>query len=132
MPSLSVVEASTLPDGLIRTTTTFAIPTLLASATRPVILMFVRRREAAARKDSSDGGGASVVVGVVVVGGVGVTLASGKRVDTWLGEFSFAASCFGTAVRTVSGAGLFSDVAVGGLDSVDVSEVDCGFVSAVD
>src|SRR5215470_3216400 len=127
MPSLSVVEASTLPEGLIKTTTTFGIPTLVASVTRPVILMFVRMREAAARNDSSDGGAASLVVGATVVGEleVEVTLGSGKGVVTGLGEFSFAgASCLGASVRFVSADGVFSGAATGGVDSFDVSAVD--------
>jgi len=58
-PSLSVVAASTLPDGLIKTTVAFASGALLTSRIRPVILIVDRKRDDAARKDSSDGGGAA-------------------------------------------------------------------------
>jgi len=43
----------TLPDGLINTTTAFAIPDLFTSTTRPEILIIERRRDAAARAESS-------------------------------------------------------------------------------
>jgi len=49
-----VRTAITLPDGLTNTTVTFAMPVLLASTIRPVILIVERRREAAVRNSSSD------------------------------------------------------------------------------
>ena len=125
------MEASTLPDGLISTTTTFAIPTLVASATRPVIFMFVRRRAAAARNDSSEGGGASVVVVGWVAAGVGVAVTSDVGFGTELGKFSLVVSGFAVSARAVSGVGDFSGKAAGGVDSIDVAEVGCVLVSAV-
>src|SRR6185369_595024 len=98
MPSLSVVAAITLPDGLINTTVTFEIPTLFASIMRPVTFTVVRKRAAAFLSASSDidfgaagsdfgvsagagsgvvvGCGAGVVVSGVVVAGVEVLTAA--------------------------------------------------------
>src|SRR6185369_8886872 len=86
MPSVSVVAAITLPDGLINTTVTFEIPTLFASTMRPVTFTVVRKRAAAFLSASSEsdfgaagsdfgvsGAGSGVVVGCgagVVVSGV--------------------------------------------------------------
>ena len=66
LPFVSVVDASTLPEGLINTTTTFALPPLLASSTRPLSLTIERRRDAAARAESSEDAGVGDSVGVVV------------------------------------------------------------------
>src|SRR5687767_11828677 len=82
---MSVVDASTLPDGLINTTTTFGIPTLEASKARPLIFITDRRREAFARNPSSEDTGSlpdevdSVGVGdgAAVGSAVGVAGASG-------------------------------------------------------
>src|SRR5215216_4166159 len=104
MPSLSVVAAITLPDGLINTTVTFAMPTLLASTIRPVTFTVDRKRAAAFLSASSDMAGAGagsdfgvsagapsgvvvgcaagVVVSGVVVAGVDAPLPTGADAVT--------------------------------------------------
>src|SRR6185369_17219663 len=87
MPSLSVVAAITLPDGLINTTVTFERPTLFASTMRPVTFTVVRKRAEAFLSASSEidfGGGAGsdfVVSGFEVSGaGSGVVVGCGAGV----------------------------------------------------
>lgn len=122
LPFVSVVEASTLPEGLINTTTTFAIPTLFASTTRPVILTIERRRDAAARAESS----------VEVVGGpvgfAGVDSATGGAVGSGDGEGALVGAVFVSVglvtfpARVVSGVGDLS-----GFGEVGVGSADAGF-----
>ena len=82
LPSLSVVDARTEPDGLIKTTVTFPSPFLSASTTRPVILMFERSLAPAARRASSLGGSGWLGVGdsESTVEGVGEGVGVGSEV----------------------------------------------------
>ena len=126
-PSLSVVAASTLPDGLIKTTVAFASGTLLESTMRPVILIVDRKREEAARKDSSEGGCAAGAG--ESVGGAGVDEASGLGVSLGVGSGLAVSvgleedSGFAVSVGVEDDAGFAVSVAVGGEVSVGVG---CG------
>jgi hypothetical protein len=124
LPSLSVVEAITEPDGLINTTTTFAIPVLFVSLTWPDILIMERRRDAAARKEVSDVGKASageaegVGLGVGAAdeeAGVAAGALSGFRVSI-LSDGIIGASVLGASLvmfeEDASVIGTFSGVAV--------------------
>ena len=109
---MSVVDARTEPDGLIRTTTTFEIPVRVESRMRPLILMLDRTRDAAARRASSvigSGGvaGASVVV-VDGVSGDGVGVGDGPLEDG-VGSGVAAGVASGDAVG-IAGSGLGASV----------------------
>ena len=100
---MSVVDASTLPEGLISTTTTFAIPPLFASTTRPLILMIERRRDAAARAESS----VEVAGDVVWVAGVesGEAVGSGDGDEALVGAVFVSVGLVLTFSTGVSGVG---------------------------
>ena len=103
MPFVSVVDASTLPEGLISTTTTFAIPPLFASTTRPLILMIERRRDAAARAESS----VEVAGDVVWFAGVesGEAVGSGDGDEALVGAVFVSVGLVLTFSTGVSGVG---------------------------
>ena len=129
LPFVSVVDASTLPEGLISTTTTFGIPPLFASTTRPLILMVERRRDAAARAESSEvagvGDSVGVALGFVGAGWVAVGAGSGD------GEGKLAGAVFvsvGLLVSEGVGVGDFSGFGEPEVGSADV--VFCGFAAA--
>lgn len=121
-----MVDANTEPDGLIRTTTTFEIPSLFESNTRPVILIFERNRDPAALRASSLKGsgwlgvGDSEGTGVGVGVGSGVAAGTGSGVTVSGGDVSFGVVTSGVGCE------------VAGFVAVCVSEVaaDCEAVFA--
>src|SRR6185369_9915306 len=91
MPSLSVVAAITLPDGLINTTVAFAIPTWFASTIRPVTFTVDRKRAEALLRASSDIVGGGSDFGVSAGAGSGVVVGSAVAVAV-VAAPSFASS----------------------------------------
>ena len=140
LPLVSVVDARTLPEGLINTTTTFGMPTLLASTTRPVIFTIARRRDAAARAESSVdavvGGSVGVVVGFAgaadSVDGVGEGAGSGEGEAALVEDvFVEAFSTLGVSDGDGEGVGDFSGFGEAALGSGFVPELLEGGTAAV-
>ena len=138
-----MVEASTLPDGLINTTTTFPSPFLFASLTWPVIFTVERVRDAAALNESSIDGKTSdprvsdergVGVGSAEGTGVGSGVATGVACG-----FGGGVSVLGVSEETGSGDGVAADPEATdeGVETVSVPEggliavVSAGVLAAV-
>src|ERR1041385_7270348 len=118
MPSLSVVAAITLPDGLINTTVTFAIPTLFASTIRPVTFTLVRKRADTFLSASSDGADVGAGSDFDVSTGVGVGVGSGVVVGV--------AAAVG--VGSAAGVAVGSGVVVGGADVLSLTGAAAGII----
>ena len=108
MPSLSVVDARTEPEGLIKTTVTLPRPFLSASTTRPVILMFERNLAPAALRASSLGGSDWLCVGDSdgVVEGVAEGVGVGSEVVVGAASGFVVSVCglsFGVLASVVTG-----------------------------
>ena len=141
---MSVVEANTEPEGLIRTTTTFEIPVRVESRIRPLILMLDRTRDAAARSASSvTGSGGLAGASVVVVDGVsgdGVGVGDGSLEGVGVGSGVEAGVASGDAVG-IAGSGLGASVvdvvlafSAGASDALefDVSETPVGGITVAE